>query len=231
MQQLKKLYDKHIEGIEKLYDELKKNNLFYSCSYPLLLSTWEEDSIPNVMFIGQETNGWDWPETPECPDNEGSVDYLMALYKWFNLGKGSRPNNTLIWQYFRQLAQKLGQNSEHAFIWNNINKIGKDSGTGRPNAKVTSLENQYFNILADELEVFKPKVCVFFTGPNYDRDIRAKLPDVEFLPIQGYGYREFVRIKSAHLPENSFRTYHPGYGNRYYDWYQGVMDKIAEMTK
>lgn len=231
MQQLKNLYNNHIEGIKKLYDELKKNNLFYSCSYPLLLSTWEEDSVPKVMFIGQETNGWDWPDTPECPDNEGSVDYLMALYKWFNLGKGPRPNNTLIWQYFRQLAEKLGQNSEHAFIWNNINKIGKDSGTGRPNAKVTSLENQYFNVLAGELEVIKPQVCVFFTGPNYDGDIRAKLHDAEFLPIQGYGNREFVRIKSAHLPKNSFRTYHPGYGNRYYDWYQCVMNRIAELCK
>ena len=85
-------------------------------------------------------------------------------------------------------------------------------------------------MLAEELEAVKPEICVFFTGPNYDKDIEAKL-DVEFLPIQGYGYREFVRLKSAHLPENSFRIYHPGYGNRYYDWYQGVMDKIIEMTK
>ena len=37
--------------------------------------------------------------------------------------------------------------------------------------------------------------------------------------------------RSKHLAENSFRTFHPGYGNREYDWYQGVMDKIAEFVK
>lgn len=37
--------------------------------------------------------------------------------------------------------------------------------------------------------------------------------------------------RSKHLAENSFRTFHPGYGNREYDWYKGVMDKIAEFVK
>lgn len=231
MKTLKEVYERHAEGLKTLYAELEKNNLYYACSFPLLLSTWEDEPMPKVMFFGQETNGWDWDPVPERPNNEGEIDYLMSLYNWFNLGKGPKSYNTLIWQYFRLLAEKLSLDSEHAFLWNNINKIGKAHEKGHPDPKAIELENKYFNVLADELEAIKPAVCVFFTGPNYDEDIRSKLPDVEFIPIEGYETRQFARLKSKHLPDNSFRTYHPGYGNLKYDWYQGVMDKIAELSK
>lgn len=231
MNTLKEVYEKHAEGLKALYAELEKSDLYYGYSYPLLMSEWEGEPTPKAMFFGQETNGWDWDTVPERPHNEGEIDYLMSLYNWFNLGKGPKPYNTLIWQYFRLLAEKLSPGSDHVFFWNNIKKIGKANGKGHPEFEVTKLENKYLNVLADELETIKPEVCVFFTGPNYDEDIRAKLPDVEFLPIEGYESRCFARLKSKHLPESSFRTYHPGYGNRKYDWYQGVMDKIAELSK
>lgn len=231
MSTLEEIYEMHAADLKNLYDELKDNDLFSTCSYPLLLNMWEEEPAPKVMFFGQEQNGWDWPDGSDCPENEGGIKYLTNLYKWFNLGNGPKPYNSLIWRYFRKMANKLSLSTEHAFLWNNINKIGKLNSKGRPDAKITELENKYFNVLAEELDAIKPEICIFFTGPNYDKDIRAKLPDVEFLPIEGYGPREFVRVKSKHLPENSFRIYHPGYGNRRSAWYQEVMDKIAEFSK
>lgn len=230
METLKDVYEKHRKGLETLYEGLKKENLFYSCSYPLLLSTWDNELMPELMFFGQETNGWDWDDVPECPDNEGSINYLMALYNDFDFGKGRKAYNTLFWQYIRSLSKSLGYTSEHSFLWNNINKLGKDSGKGRPNTKATELENRYFNVLVDELNVINPKICIFLTGPNYDKDIKAKLTDAEFIPIDGYDIKEFARIKSSHLPEKSFR-YHPGYGNRVYDWYQEVLKRIGELAK
>ena len=216
---LKEVYEKHAEGLMTLYAELEKSDLYDGCSYPLLLSTWDEEPTPKAMFFGQETNGWGDSET---------IDGLMAGYRRFNLG-ANYP--TLFWQYLWSMSDKLGLTGNHPFLWNNVNKVGKVGSKGRPEATVTELENKYFNVTADELEAVKPEVCVFFTGPNYDEDIRAKLPDVEFLPIEGYESRWFARLKSKHLPENSFRTYHPGYGNREYEWYQGVMDKIVELSK
>lgn len=219
METLKEVYEKHAEGLKTLFTELEKSDLYDGCSYPLLLSTWDGEPTPKVMFFGQETNGWGDSET---------IDGLMAGYRRFNLG-ANYPS--LFWQYLWSMSDKLGLKGEHPFLWNNVNKFGKVNSKGRPEATVTELENKYFNVLADELEAIKPEVCVFFTGPNYDEDIKAKLPDVEFIPIEGYETRWFARLKSKYLPENSFRTYHPGYGNREYNWYQGVMDKIAELVK
>lgn len=219
METLKEVYEKHAEGLKTLYEELKKSDLYDGCSYPLLLSTWEGEPTPKVMFFGQETNEWGDSET---------IEGLLEGYRRFDLG-ANYPS--LFWRYLWSLSEKLGLKGKHPFLWNNINKFGKVDAKGRPEAPVTELENKYFNVTADELDSVKPDVCVFFTGPNYDDDIRAKLPDVEFLPIEGYDVRWFARLKSKHLPESSFRTYHPGYGNREYDWYQGVMDKIAELCK
>lgn len=219
MKDLKEIYKKHEDGLKATYAELEKNDLYDGCSYPLLLSTWDGEPTPKAMFFGQETNGWGDSET---------IEGLMEGYRRFDLGVNYP---SLFWNYLWSMSDILGLSGDHPFLWNNINKFGNADSKGRPADMVTELENKHFNVLAEELDAIKPEVCVFFTGPNYDEDIRAKLPDVEFIPIEGYETRWFARLKSKHLPENSFRIYHPGYGNRYHDWYRGVMNKIAELSK
>jgi len=219
MNTLKEVYDNHVDGLSKLYEEFEKNGLYDGCSYPLLISTWEDETTPKAMFFGQETNGW---------GEDGSIDILMDGYRKFNLGE-TYPS--LFWRYLWKMSDRLGLKGTHPFLWNNVNKFGKVNSKGRPDDDVTTLENKYFNVLSEELDAVKPDICVFFTGPQYDEDIKAKLPDAEFIPIDGYQPNELVQVKSACLPDRSFRTYHPGYGNRWHDWYQGVFDKIAELCK
>ena len=219
MNTLKEVYDKHTEGLKTLYAQLEKSDLYDGCSYPLLLSTWEGEPTPKAMFFGQETNGWGDSDT---------IEGLMFDYIKFDLGTNYP---SLFWRYLWSMSDILRLNGKHPFLWNNVNKFGKVDSKGRPEEKVTALENKHFNVLAEELEAVRPEVCVFFTGPNYDGDIKAKLPDVEFVPVEGYGVREFAQLRSKHLPEKSFRIYHPGYGNRYSDWYLEVMNKIAELCK
>lgn len=230
MKSLKDIYNSHQEDLAKLYEELTQKGLYDSISFPLLLSDFSDETHPKIMIFGQETNGWDWLNVPERPNNEeeGGVEYLTKLYEYFDLGEGKQRYNTLFWQYFRQLREMFGITSRHEILWNNINKFGKASGSGRPIADVTRLENKLFNVLREELDVIKPDVCIFLTGPNYDNDLVHKLPDAEFLEIGDYQKREFALVKSKYLPSNSFRTYHPGYGNRYYDWYQQIMKRIVE---
>lgn len=219
MDVLEEVYKRHEDGLNAMYAELEKNDLYDGCSYPLLLSTWEREAMPKVMFFGQETNGWGDSDT---------IEGLMIDYIKFDLGVNYP---SLFWRYLWSMSDILKLTGDHPFLWNNVNKFGKVDSKGRPEDKVTELENKYFNVLVEELDAVKPEVCVFFTGPNYDEDIKAKLPDVEFLSVEEYGIRKFARLKSRHLPENSFRIYHPGYGNRYSEWYREVMNKIAAMCK
>ena len=63
--------------------------------------------------------------------------------------------------------------------------------------------------------MLRPDVVVFFTGPHYDKAIRAEFTDVEFEAF-GPGYPEsslaFVRARG--LPVKTVRTFHPEYLQR-----------------
>ena len=113
----------------------------------------------------------------------------------------------------------------------NVNKFGSDSGVGKPEQAVLDDEVKYYNLLVEELAILKPDVCLFLTGPNYDQDIARKLPDVEFHSLGEFGEREAVRLSSRYLPRHSYRTYHPGYGNRISETYQRILNAILSDCK
>ena len=219
MKTLREVYESHKADLETLYKKLQEEGLWEDVSYPLLMSTWDNEPIPETMLFGQETNGW---------GDFKLIEDLMFLYRDFNLGDYY---NSLFWRYLWEMSMNLGLKGSHPFLWNNIHKFGKVDSAGRPNPRVTELENQYFNVLKEELQVITPKICIFFTGPNYDADLKAKLPDLEILPVDGYAINEVAKLKNQYLPEHSYRTYHPGYGNRYSDWYKELLKHIANKAK
>ncbi len=225
-QNLYQLYNSKMNDVKTICNELDKLNI-NSYSHPFLLYVFEEEysqAPVKIMIIGQETNGWGG----EMDDIEPAI----KLYKDFNMG---RQYNTTFWKWVHRINQMLGNPNINCFVWNNILKFGKEeydqklekgNFKGRPDINVTRLENKYFNVISDEISILKPEVCIFLTGPNYDNDIKAKFPDVEFMSIEDYPKREFAQLKSSKLPIHSYRTYHPGYGNRYKDWYSKIFEFI-----
>lgn len=222
---LEKLYLSKADNLSKMYDELQQLNQ-NDYSAPLLLHVWEKDYLDapvKLMIIGQETNGW---------GDAGSDDVHsgMKRYEDFNMG---RHYNSPFWLWARTINSMFGNPcSNNCFIWNNILKFGKESDKGYPDWHVTNLENKYFNVIADEISILKPDVCIFLTGPSYDSEIKSKFPDVEILNSGGYkDIKEVAQLKSRHLPQHSYRTYHPGYGGRYPDWYTEVFEIISNTVK
>ena len=88
--------------------------------------------------------------------------------------------------------------------------------------------NCYFNLLSEELAILRPEVCLFLTGPNYDDDIRHKLCDVQFEEFKDFDIRKVAKLKSSFLPSKSYRTYHPGYGNRKKSIYELILSAIID---
>ena len=222
-QQLSELYASKFEGLNRIFSELQEQQID-DYSWPLLLHVWEEEynNAPiKLMVIGQETNGWNAP-IDTCDDIEKS----MESYKKFNLGK-DYPNSNF-WPWVYEINRLLGNSDTNCFVWNNILKFGKECDKGRPVQDVTDRENNYFNVIANEINILTPDVCLFLTGPYYDNDIKAKFDDAEFIEFDDYPIRVVAQIKSKYLPEHSYRTYHPGYGNRYSEWYHKVFESIVE---
>lgn len=225
-QKLESLYLSKMDHLSKMYAELKQLGQS-DYSWPLLLHVWEEDysKAPiKLMIIGQEPNGWD-AELTTAEDVVSS----MAVYEHFDMG---RNYNSIFWRWARKINQQLGNPNTNCFVWNNILKFGKECEKGRPDRRITEFENRYCNIIADEIAILNPDVCIFLTGPSYDNDIKAKFPDVEFVEFGGYKDKnEVAWLKSEHLPPHSYRTYHPGAGRFWPKWYPEVFEIISRTVR
>ena len=225
-EQLFNLYASRIQGINALYADLDAKGI-KDYAGPLLPYCWEQKYLKSkyrLVIFGQETNGW----YCDYMNSEEEISKNVGMYKDFRLGADY---NSLFWQYAHRFNRELNGIDDLNFVWMNVNKFGSDSGVGRPEQAVLEDEVKYYNLLAEELAILKPDVCLFLTGPNYDQDIARKLPDVGFLQLGEFGEREAVRLHSRYLPCHSYRTYHPGYGNRISETYQRILNAILSDCK
>lgn len=230
-EQLFLLYESCLNGLGVLYSKLDLLNI-KDYAGPHLIYCWEDfytASKYKLLIVGQETNGWydEYIRTPK------DIRECIRTYENFKLGESK--SNTPFWRYSRMFNAKInGEYSKLGFIWTNINKFGA-TGIGHPNLEVTNIERKEYNIFTKELQILKPDICLFLTGPNYDNDIKAKVVDVEFEEFTNFHKRQLVKVKSAHLPLKSYRTYHPGYGNRkkelYMEIFQTIIDDIENENK
>lgn len=215
------LYTSSLPGLSALYSDLDRKEIFDYVG-PFLLYCWEEEYLSarhRLMIIGQETYGWDADYVRSVDD----VKRFMQSYKDFELGKNY---NSLFWRYAHLINEMINGEDGKNFVWNNVNKFGID-GAGRPDQAVLDNENLHFNLLAREIGILKPDVCIFLSGPTYDADLKEKLGDLRLEPFQDYPLNEAARLRSRFLPDHSFRTYHPGYGNHYSEWYIDLLRKIS----
>lgn len=220
-EQLESLYQSFLPSLSVMYQDLDDKDIT-DYAGPLLLHCWGDRYLASrhrLMIFGQETDGW----YAEYMRTEDDVKAFMKHYEEFRLGENYR---SLFWQYAHEINRMINGEDYMNFIWNNVNKFGID-GIGRPHPDVLSEEVQHYNIIPREIEILSPDVCIFLSGPRYDWDLKRKMPDVKFEAFEDYPVNEAARLISSCLPENSFRTYHPGYGNRYSEWYMELLGKFA----
>lgn len=213
-EQLQALYESKKEGLGAIEDDIAKalekgemKNDDYS--FPLLMYCWEKEYLASkqkLLFVGQETNKW-WADA-ESFWADNMIAATTGYYKEFALGK-NHPGP--FWQAVNIINQAINPDMSLNFLWTNICKFGRANGSGRPHKIVRDLENEFFNVFADEVKIVSPDAVIFFTGPNYDADILDKLGETKFEKCTDADVRAFARVVNEKLPEKSFRTYHPRY--------------------
>ncbi len=231
--ELKKLYFSKSEDLKKLVSEVGD---FVSEDYanPLLMQCWEKEYLSSkykVLFLGQETNGWN---DEDDLDKETLEKSIMQLYVDFRLALNPPPHwvrsKSSFWRYVRDVNRELnGEDKEVNFLWSNVLKFGRREGIGKPNEKVLNAEKKYFNVLQEEINIIKPDVVIFFSGPNYDNHIRERVDGVVFEKCSDYSERKLSRLSHPLLPKHSFRTYHPGYLQRIGG--KDIVDVIIKLIK
>ncbi|MBT9395520.1 hypothetical protein KLP40_20310 [Hymenobacter sp. NST-14] len=178
---------------------------------PLLLKVGNEESYESadikIMIFGQETNSW-------YDSFHKNMESIIGYYDlFFNSGD--------CWGYggqfwngvsrFLQLLKERHPEKTVALVWNNITKIGKHESIGFPPYNIHEVEREYFSVIPQELEILKPNLVLFLTGPNYD----SVIDKVFDKPHKNTVNEDFIARQLAKLSlqnvDLALRTYHPGY--------------------
>ncbi len=92
-----------------------------------------------------------------------SVAQLARVYADFQLGAHYR--STPFCQGAHEVYDKLNPGGpEGGFVWSNL--IKADQYGGRPEPEVEEAICRTFGVLPQEIEILKPDVVLFFTGPT-----------------------------------------------------------------
>jgi hypothetical protein len=202
-------------------------------SPPLLISVPSTyiNAKNRILFFGQETFGWKWTrdlrvQYPDYPadysfnniftmhdflTNDDAVEALCWGCCEFNFAKYQPENwSSPFWKGFVEV--QAWPNT--GIIWNNLSRCDYQGGSvlNAPEVLRTRLLECQSELVAKELEILQPHVCLFFTGPDYDDLLSEVFPKCERTEaVEGISVRELARIRHPCLPAGSFRTYHPRY--------------------
>jgi len=197
---------------DKLNEIMNDDSLKQKPTNPLLLNVNEKKYINSdikVLILGQETNNWG--------DNFcDSINETLEIYNdFYNSGYATNSYGGHFWNGFNRFGSLLEnkfQNKKISYLWSNVIRIGASGrNLNYPENYIYKIETATFNILEKELEILKPDIILFISGPNYDNNIRKILKDVEFINCdEGFTKRQIAKLKFKNH-KNIFRTYHPNY--------------------
>ncbi len=196
---------------EYALNKLKSMDNMEDISNPLLVSP---KAYGNVMYIGQETNGW----YGSISDTNYSSEFLTSNYENYLNGK---VRNTLFWKFIKDI---YGEDFYKNVIWANALIVGKACKKGLPSnyERFTelSVENlltiyEYFNIekiiaTGGPYNPYKNICKTFFNEVGINIDINLNTTN-------GAVYSDDNKV---------LYTYHPQYLRR-----KNLYDKVVKEAK
>jgi len=205
-----KLKELYIDRFELLTPELEEYNSTVDsekkATNPFLIrvpSNYERYQN-KIMIFGQETNSWG----KECGNNavfSNNIEKSLDIYEKFYLNGGINSYRGPFWSEFKRIKKEIEKLGNSVFVWNNINKIGI---TGKGNlGAINEIQFNRFQVVNDEIELLKPNIIVFLTGPNYDFFIEKNIGSFKQTKISDSLYS--LEFKSKYSNIKFFKTYHP----------------------
>jgi hypothetical protein len=243
--------------LQDLYEELLSKYTLPTqeppAAFPFLLyiddeEAFEDKDVVKVMFFGQEFSGKDWYHY----DYRKSVCDNMELYQTFFKSITGSKNKRGLGNGMNILIERISKkfpNKSFRFVWNDIVKLYK---TGEDDI----ISPQYYNtvgkefakdIIRGELDIIKPDIIIFLSGPTYDDKLQDIFGDILFETLPDYkredktGDWERRDEKWGDFPEKAlakvhlsdfpdvrfaFRSYHPAAHKNHYPYYFTIRDEI-----
>jgi hypothetical protein len=216
--------------------------LAVKASPPLLVlphERWKSAKV-KLLIVGQETVRWQY-NPGEVGDSANPIanfwEFLQAkhgvgamwsLYRWYALGRAYPGLNSPFWRGFRLLSAAIN-GCEDSALWSNVFKVNV-GGSVIENCKaaeISELRRVQKGLLNQEINILKPDVVVFLSGPRYDSTIQCDFPDMEISQFcRRWPKSAFGLIRAAGLPIRTIRTYHPEYLQR--SRQLGILSEISQ---
>ncbi|MBQ8778618.1 MAG: hypothetical protein IJZ49_02755 [Alistipes sp.] len=181
-------------------------------------------SEKRIMIVGQETDSWAG-EVYDFPEEQTPCNVLKVYDRFVNRGGYNSP----YWDFIRAIKDTAPSNTK--FVINNVVKIGKKRGAGCDDY-INSLTLEHMNLLSQELEILKPDMILFLTGPNYDHRIEAAFGKIKTEKAEAnLSARQLAKLQfsDSGMPP-SYRCYHPAYLRRSknFDRYLDIINDIIK---
>jgi hypothetical protein len=184
-------------------------------------------SHPRVFVVGQETRGW--RNKTCCLKNQLSIDEvgIDASMKESQEFSSSGAKQSTFLQFYRKLSSTIDSDSMDAALWSNQFCVSYNSGSpaSLPPASFDIVKKLSFNLLRAQIDILKPSVVVFTTGPDRDKYIKECFPEYETVEI--IEPRRLWHFKVGDI--NCIRTSHPRWvaGTEYLDRAIQMVQEIA----
>jgi hypothetical protein len=106
-------------------------------------------------------------------------------------------------------------------MWSNLFRVDWNDGSvlKADKADLEMIRAAQRGVLRDEIAILEPRAVVFFTGPNYDFELKDEFGGVDFQALGNVPVRRLARLAHPALPQKTFRTYHPGFLKRSKQWH------------
>lgn len=157
-----RLYKKNADGLSKIFETVPSSRKSFGPLFIHIDEKQYERTNIKVMFVGMENHlSLTYDESMQTPKK------LLSMFEMYKDYKFSPAN--AFGNFAKKLTQTLNTSQNNPmFIWNSIYKFSK------PNKEIESAENQYFNLLVNEIKICRPDAVIFMTGKKYDKHIQAK---------------------------------------------------------
>ncbi len=174
------------ENLIKLYNEEFKDISFLKdydkiLSKPFLLKVHEDyiKAHKKIMVFGQETHRWHGKLIDF--NKEDDIAKLMDSYEKFLDKRVFSQNKSRGRSCFIHRLVKINNDikknlSDTQIIWNNLLKFDKNGKSSRKIKKVTDFS---IKLVKKEIDILKPDILLFQTGPYYDFIIKKLFTNIE----------------------------------------------------
>lgn len=194
------------------------------------------EAKPLVMFVGQETNGYNGTDKELVKISAGSEEYVKKSQEWV-VDRLVKMDFTpsVFWNFVKGICK----NSEINVCWNNLDKIYYRAETEKC-IKLYKEDERELNapfegktLLQHEIETVVPDLIVFLVGPGYQFSMETALPGIitkDCKPTKGDSLKEFtIKINDKNEEIPCVWTYHPNYMRRVKDTWDFVRRRILSI--